>query len=359
MDTPVKNKHSDPDHPQKYRLFSGLFFNRTKNSFCAKVADKQEGLIFIPEVTGMKPIMPPEEYPELKALGVRESFVTASDGAKIALWEKQGVPGKPHFLLFHGNTGDWVDSGPKSHRKFPNYDRHATLQFMEKIGQTGAGFTAVHMRGYGRSRTSLDPADEKFKPGEEAFSRDLDAVITHMTRVRRIPHDQVVVAGMSMGTAVATMAAEQMTQRSQPPALLTLCNPFTRMDDLASDVVRMKYHVKVLRDEVAEYLRHPFNTEERVKNLSPATAIYIFTSGADSKIDPKYSAQLADSARKSGHKVFHQEVPGIEHYEVPPGIVIPTMMKNYDESRALQMQREWARRVMVPPATSDLLPGRR
>ena len=270
----------------------------------------QQEMLFRPCESGLEKLKSPSEYPELKRFGLTELRLTAADGVQITVWERQGDLNRPHFLLFHGNRAHWGDTGGNDRRR----DRRARLKFIEELASTGAGVTAVTLRGFGGS-----PA----VPNELGFLEDLRAVTAHIV-ARRFDHSRLVVAGESLGTWAATQTAVYMTQRGLAPALLSLQNPFTRMADVGERVISNYSIVRSLNIGMSasaldrHVLKHHFYTAQLFQDLNVNTVIYIATSGKDDLVPPSHSGKLAEIATKRNLRMIHDIYPDALHHNIPP-----------------------------------------
>ena len=99
--------------------------------------------------------------------------------------EGKEAPGAARTILyFHGNAGNLS-------LRLPN---------IGWLQQLPANVLAVDYRGYGKSEG---------KPTEEGVYRDAEASYDYLVRERKVPPEQVVVVGQSLGTAVAVDVASK------------------------------------------------------------------------------------------------------------------------------------------------------
>ncbi len=293
----------------------------------------QDALIFQPYPPGIAAIKDPDEYMELRGTGTVEKRLRTADGATISIWERKAEPHKPHFIIYHGQMGHWGDAGS------PDYDRRAYLKILSEIEKTGSGFTAVHLRGYGNS---IGKPKELYNSSAKAFSRDIDAVIKHVKEDLKIPSGQIINCGVSLGASLAAETADKMTAIGCPPNQLVICNPFTNMARAASEFAnkhindqkhQTKHIISISPQAIATKLKHPFQTDVHIANLSPTTGVYIFNSGADDFLDPLHGQELAEIAKAKGLKVQHRIEPGLNHNTIPAKEVVEDVMKLYEESQ--------------------------
>lgn len=270
----------------------------------------QQDMLFRPAEFGLESLKSPSDYPELKRFGFTESQLTADDGVPFMVWERRGDTTKPHFLLFHGNRAHWGDTGGGDQQR----DRRARLKFIEELASSGAGVTAVTLRGFGKSLAI---------PNELGFLRDLQAVTQYLAS-RGFDPRRLVIAGESLGTWAATQVAVYMTQRNQPPALVSLQNPFTSMADLGEQFVSHFPIVRSLQIGLSatsldrHVLKNHFYTANLLQQLSAGTVIHIATSGKDGLVPPSHSDKLAEIARAQNLRVVRDVFPDALHHTIPP-----------------------------------------
>jgi len=276
----------------------------------ACLAFSQQDMLFRPTESGLEILKSPSAYPELEHFGFHELPVTADDGVSLMLWERKGAPDRPHFLLFHGNRAHWGDTGSGD----PSKDRRGRLKFIRELAASGAGVTAVTLRGFGRSLAM---------PSEAGFLRDLRAIVDHVTS-RSYNHHRLVVAGESLGTWAATQTAVYLTQRKTPPALLSLQNPFTSMAEVGESVVShlplvRSLHIGLSATSLDRHvLKSHFYTANLLTELTTSTLIHIATSGKDGLVHPSHSDRLAQIAQSRNLPVVRDIFAEALHSTIPP-----------------------------------------
>ena len=124
------------------------------------------------------------DWGKLSGLPLEEVWFRAADGPRLFGWYVQASPGAPVLLWCHGNAGNLI------HR----------LDNMAALYRSGLSIFIFDYRGYGRSEG---------KPSEEGLYRDALAAYTYLTEARRIPPQQVVMFGRSLGAAIAGEVASQ------------------------------------------------------------------------------------------------------------------------------------------------------
>jgi fermentation-respiration switch protein FrsA (DUF1100 family) len=120
--------------------------------------------------------------------------------------------GRPLALYFPGNSG---------HRG----DRIAEVALLTRVG---ADVFLFDYRGYG---------DNPGTPGEAAFAADARTVWNYATSDRRVPHDRILLYGESIGGAVATRLASEISIANSPPAGLFIRSTSSNLADAA----RLRY----------------------------------------------------------------------------------------------------------------------
>ncbi len=139
----------------------------------------EDRMVFFPE-----PARPSDQTPAQAGVKVEDVFLTTSDGVKIHAWWA-GTPGAQRTVLYlHGNAGNLSLRLP-------------TIGWLQQLP---ANVLAVDYRGYGKSEG---------QPTEEGVYRDGEAAYDYLVKERRIPPEQIVVLGQSLGTTVAVDVASK------------------------------------------------------------------------------------------------------------------------------------------------------
>ncbi len=247
----------------------------------------------------------PGEYAEVQEF--REQYIPRRDGIKLAVWHKQGFDStKPVYVVFHGRRGHWGDVGFMPKRDINSetgqrckYDRRYRLKWLKALADTGAEVIAVHLTGQGASYGN------GAKPGEGEFGKDVQALADFL-REKRIPPERVVLAGESMGGAVAMMLAEEMTRRGQPPGWLALINSFTSMRRCVRSHFR---HIPSPRINGA--VDHKFESFKRMKNLNPEqTFLYLAHAPGDEAVNISHYRRLQHFADRNNIHVVTRDLVG-------------------------------------------------
>ena len=166
--------------------------------------------------------------PEWIGLAYEPVEIVTDDGVRLDGWflpatkEPRGA-----LLFFHGNAGNI------SHR----------LDSLGIFHDLGLAVLIFDYRGYGRSDGRIS---------EQGTYLDAQAAWRYLTEQRRIPEENVVLFGRSLGAAIAAYLASE-----HGPAALIIESSFTSVPDFAASYYWM-YPVRWLvrfRYDVREYLR--------------------------------------------------------------------------------------------------------
>lgn len=140
--------------------------------------------------------------------GFEETWLVAPDGARLHGWFVEANPEAATgttLLAFHGNAGNLATALPR----FELYARHGFDVFM------------IEYHGFGLSDG---------KPNEKNLYLDAETAWEHLTADRRIPPENIVILGYSLGGAVASHLALQHPEA----AGLILESTFTSLADMGS-----------------------------------------------------------------------------------------------------------------------------
>ncbi|MEA4879957.1 MAG: alpha/beta hydrolase, partial [Synergistaceae bacterium] len=180
---------------------------------------------------------------------------SAADGTPLHGWFLPGA-GRGTVLFCHGNAGNI------GHR----------LDSLEIFHSIGLSVFLFDYRGYGKSDGS---------PTIEGVYSDLEGAWKHLTKVRGISPEEIVLFGRSLGGAVAAWGAEKYS-----PAGLILESTFTTLADAG------RRHLFFL--PVGLMVGNAFDTLSRMKNI---TCPVLVASSPDDEIVPgKHGLILYDAA---------------------------------------------------------------
>ena len=148
--------------------------------------------------------------PQAVGLAFESIDLRTEDGEMLHGWwvpaPAGGKAARGTMLLFHGNAGNI------SHR----------LDYLQLFNRLGYATLAIDYRGYGRSSGS---------PSEEGTYKDAVAAWRWLIEVRGAGPRDIVIAGESLGGAVASWLAAR-----QAPRALILMSTFTSVPDLAAKI---------------------------------------------------------------------------------------------------------------------------
>jgi len=161
----------------------------------------QSRLVYYPEI-GREVAVTPQAY----GLGFEPASIRTGDGETLQAWWVPAEDARGTVLFFHGNAGNI------SHR----------LDYLQMFHRLRYSTLIVDYRGYGASTGS---------PSEEGTYRDAEAAWDYLRNARDVRAQHLVVAGESLGGAVATW----LSARIGPRAVL-LFSTFTSATDLGAEI---------------------------------------------------------------------------------------------------------------------------
>ncbi|MGH8650392.1 MAG: alpha/beta hydrolase, partial [Burkholderiales bacterium] len=161
----------------------------------------QSHLVFFPG-TGREAVLTPQSY-GLRFESVR---IVTADGETLDAWWVPAERARGVVLFFHGNAGNI------SHR----------IDYLQMFHRLRYSTLIVDYRGYGKSTGT---------PSEAGTYRDAEAAWEHLLNVRAARPQDIVIAGESLGAAVATWLAAQVAPRA-----VLLFSAFTSVNDLGAQV---------------------------------------------------------------------------------------------------------------------------
>ncbi|MBF0158470.1 MAG: alpha/beta fold hydrolase [Magnetococcales bacterium] len=136
-----------------------------------------------------------------------ESILLSSDGVPIHGWWIAGASHRPVVLFCHGNSGNMSDPAVADRTKL--------------LHELGLGVLLFDYRGYGTSQGS---------PSETGSYRDGEAALHFLVHEKKIPVQNILVYGHSLGGGIASWLAVQ-----QPTRGLILEGSFTSIEDMAEE----------------------------------------------------------------------------------------------------------------------------
>jgi fermentation-respiration switch protein FrsA (DUF1100 family) len=223
-------------------------------ALCLYLFLMQAKLLYYPEIPSRKLTASPRDI----GLEYESVSITTSDGVTIHGWFVPAQQGRGTILFFHGNAGNI------SHR----------LDSLKIFHDLGLSTLIIDYRGYGSSSGSLS---------EQGTYFDAEAAWLYLTESRKIPAQEIVVFGRSLGAAVGAYIAAK-----QNPAALILESAFTSVPDMAARLYPI-FPVRLLS-------RFQYNTEKSL--LSVSSPVLIIHSPDDEIIPYKNGQILYNSARQ-------------------------------------------------------------
>lgn len=142
-------------------------------------------------------------------LTYEEVFLTAADGTRLHAWYIPAPNSHATLLFCHGNAGNIGNR----------------LPYLPIFQRLGISTLLFDYRGYGRSAG---------QPSEPGTYQDTAAAWDYLTQTRKIPADQIVIYGESLGGAIAAQLAEQ--KQSPAPKALILASTFISLNHRASEL---------------------------------------------------------------------------------------------------------------------------
>ena len=161
----------------------------------------QSRLVFFPG-TGREVVVTPQTY----GLAFETVGIGTADGETLQAWWVPADGARGTVLFFHGNAGNI------SHR----------VDYLLMFNRLRYSTLIVDYRGYGRSTGT---------PSEAGTYRDAEAAWDYLRHARMARPQDVVIAGESLGAAVATRLAAEVGPRA-----VVLLSTFTSATDLGAEV---------------------------------------------------------------------------------------------------------------------------
>ena len=158
----------------------------------------QSHLVFFPG-TGREAVVTPQTY----GLRYESVPIRTTDGETLDAWWVPAEDARGVVLFFHGNAGNI------SHR----------VDYLQMFHRLRYSTLIVDYRGYGKSSGT---------PSEAGTYRDAEAAWEHLLHARLARPQDIVVAGESLGAAVATWLAASLTPAPLPSGEGRLEIPFPR-----------------------------------------------------------------------------------------------------------------------------------
>lgn len=161
----------------------------------------QSRLVYYPEI-GRELAVTPQSY----GLAFESVEIRTADGETLHGWWVPVENARGTVLFFHGNAGNI------SHR----------LDYLLMFSRLRHASLIIDYRGYGRSSG---------RPSEAGTYRDAEASWEYLRQARSVRQEELVIAGESLGTGVASWLAARVAPRA-----LMLFSPYTSVNDLGAEI---------------------------------------------------------------------------------------------------------------------------
>lgn len=216
----------------------------------------QSRLVYFPQIGRDTTVTP-----AVVRLDFEDVWLKSEPDVIIHGWYVPRRDAKGAVLFFHGNAGSIG----------------LRLDWLRMFHDLGYATLIVDYRGYGRSRG---------EPSEPGTYADATAAWEHLTRVRGFVPGDIVIAGESLGAAVAA----ELAARNAPRALI-LQSTFTSIPDLAAEVYRFL--------PVRWISRYDYATKARLERIG--APVLIAHSPQDELIPYRHGQALFAAAREPKH----------------------------------------------------------
>jgi fermentation-respiration switch protein FrsA (DUF1100 family) len=217
----------------------------------------QGRLIYFPQVARELSVTP-----QRIGLAFEDVWVESAPGVEVHGWYVPHPRARGTVLFFHGNAGSIG----------------LRLDWVRMFHDLGYAVYMIDYRGYGRSRG---------EPTEAGTYADATAAWAHLTQARGTAPQDIVIAGESLGGAVAAELASRTTPRA-----LILQSTFLSIPTLAGEIYRFL--------PVRWLSRYRYDTEARMQAIS--APVLIAHSPQDELVPYRHGRELF--ARAAGPKHF-------------------------------------------------------
>ncbi|MEZ6062741.1 MAG: alpha/beta hydrolase [Planctomycetaceae bacterium] len=228
----------------------------------------QRRLMYFPATADRLPVA---AFGGLKTLypAAEDVRIRCDDAVEIGGWLLTKEPvdhaadpaGRPLVLFFHGNAGN------RAGRQF----------WYQLLSDCGVDILAIDYHGYGESQGT---------PTQAALYSDADATWSYAVDTLRYKPSQILVMGVSLGSAPAVHLASARSAAGKPPAGLVTVAAFSSMVNVAAS----HYPWLPVRAVLAD--RYP--SDEKIKLVT--CPLLQFHGDRDTVVDQKFGKQLFAAA---------------------------------------------------------------
>ncbi len=215
---------------------------------------------------------------------IHEVYFPSLDGTRLNGWYIPAEENHPTIVFAHGNGGN--------------------LAFYQPVIQAfvshGYGVFTFDYRGYGKSEGT---------PSEEGVYEDFEAASQYVTSHYKIPIQQQIAVGDSLGGAVVIQAATHHPYR----AVVTI-STFTDIPEVAHHLRQMKHLGLLNHLPVEDFIHQKFDSINKIQKVkSPLLVIH---GSADHFIPKTMSTRLFMKAKSNDKKLLI--IPGSRHNDIFP-----------------------------------------
>lgn len=221
----------------------------------------QRSFLYVPD----KQIAAPEQY---GLSGFSEEFIKTTDNIAIQIWFKPAAANMPTIIYFHGNASHMGNRAG----------------IYSALASKGFGVLAVSYRGYGKSEGS---------PTEEGLYNDARAAVGFLTEKQKIPLNNIMLYGESLGTGVATKMASEYNF-----AGVILQAPYTSASGRAAEIYFFLPVKLVMKDH--------FDSLGRIKHIK--SPLLILHGEQDETIPIRHGKTLLEAANQPKEAIFFPDV---------------------------------------------------
>lgn len=221
----------------------------------------QRSMLYFPD----KNIGNPETY---GLIGFSEYFIRTPDNVLIQTWYKPANDGIPTILYFHGNASHMGNRAG----------------IYSALAGKGFGVLSISYRGYGKSGGS---------PHEQGLYTDARTAIAFLTEQNKIPLENIILYGESLGTGVAVHMAQEYKVRA-----LILQAPYTSVSGRAAEIYFFMPVKLVMLDH--------FDSLSKIPNIK--SPLLIIHGEMDITIPIRHGKTLLKAATTKKEAVFFHDV---------------------------------------------------